>query len=170
MQTATEFPQTVRITAGHIGPELFNWIAVYSDGRQCAEWLEWPCAQPDANHIAEDRLAGDRGYSHSFACLSLDNFAGWILVPTEHGLVSTGIKNHILIPMPEHGNPRPIFIRRRIINDVLGNQHYGGSITIAGWQQTRLTAYGKRKNVKSLLAVWPDGRIMLTDDDKSITG
>lgn len=97
------------------------------------------------------------GRDHGFADVDQSRLAAFELLPAADGL-----QRAVLLVT---GDLRPIFFRRRTVTvSQSGESEEPVSIHVLGWQRTVAG-----QNVKSFTAYYPDGSVLVTDDDREIS-
>lgn len=95
---------------------------------------------------------------HGFADIDLSRIIAFELAPNRDGFAP------IAVDIDQSVGMRPIFFRRRYLTVATDNeQTLNGSVTFVGWQKTVAG-----RNVKSFVAILPDGSLLLADHDRAV--
>lgn len=118
--------------------ERYEWVAHYCDGAVLAE-------RPDPSDPSRD---------NSFAAVDHPRLVAITLTPTNPANPPVGVS------VPGNEGARGIFFRRNARIVLAGEGEMPWTGTAVGWQKTV-----NGKNVKALLHLGDDGRVILTDRD-----
>lgn len=119
-------------------PERYAWTATYADGTT----------------VDERHPSGDPSLDRGFGEVDHARLASVALVPDDPAAPP------VIVCVPQDVGARGIFFRRRARGLFGDPQGSGLNLTCVGWQRTVNGA-----NVKTLLFLTDDGRILLTDRD-----
>jgi len=125
--------------------EYYHWIITLRDGRvfeQSADGEQEPFKFDDRNP-------------------DFDNVKSIRLVPVE---VNSHELSEVTVEIPE--GAKLIYFRRTIANT--GNIFPKFQLTLIGWQMNT-SPDGKGRNIKYILYIYPDGKIVATSDDNPST-
>lgn len=119
-------------------PSRYTWTATYDDGTT----------------LEEIHPSGDAARDAGFLDVDHTRLAGLTLAAVD------GSETPVMVHLPTTGNPRGIFFRRNA-RGVFGDPSGSGlNMTCIGYQQTI-----NGTNVRTMLWLTDDGRILLTDRD-----